>query len=85
MSVNWQGVLPAITTPFTAELEIDGARLREHCQRMLAAGCVGVIPCGSLGESATLSNDEKVVVVTHCAEAVNGPTSRRRSNELPAP
>jgi dihydrodipicolinate synthase/N-acetylneuraminate lyase len=69
MSVNWQGVLPAITTPFTPDLEIDGGRLREHCQRMLAAGCVGVIPCGSLGESATLSTDDKVEVVEHCVEA----------------
>jgi dihydrodipicolinate synthase/N-acetylneuraminate lyase len=72
MSVNWQGVLPAITTPFTADLELDRARLQEHCQRMLAAGCVGVIPCGSLGEGATLSNDEKVEVVTSCVEALNG-------------
>ena len=72
MSVNWQGVLPAITTPFTADLEIDRARLQEHCQRMLAAGCVGVIPCGSLGESATLTGDEKVEVVTGCVEALNG-------------
>ena len=59
MSVNWQGVLPAITTPFTADLELDAARLQEHCQRMLAAGCVGVIPCGSLGESATLSTTRR--------------------------
>ncbi|MFL5962260.1 MAG: dihydrodipicolinate synthase family protein [Gaiellaceae bacterium] len=72
MSVNWQGVLPAITTPFTAELEIDGVRLQEHCQRMLAAGCVGVITCGSLGESATLSNDEKVELVGRCVDAVSG-------------
>jgi 4-hydroxy-tetrahydrodipicolinate synthase len=72
MSVNWQGVLPAITTPFTPDLEIDRARLREHCQRMLAAGCVGVIPCGSLGEGATLTGDEKVEIVSGCAEALNG-------------
>jgi dihydrodipicolinate synthase/N-acetylneuraminate lyase len=72
MSVNWQGVLPAITTPFTADLELDRARLQEHCQRMLAAGCVGVIPCGSLGEGATLSDDERVAVVTCCVEALNG-------------
>lgn len=72
MSVNWQGVLPAITTPFTAELEVDAARLQEHGQRMLAAGCVGVIPCGSLGESATLSNDEKVHIVGECVAALDG-------------
>jgi 1-pyrroline-4-hydroxy-2-carboxylate deaminase len=72
MSVNWQGVLPAITTPFTADLAVDAVRLQEHCQRMLAAGCVGVIPCGSLGESATLSNDEKVRIVSDCVAALDG-------------
>ncbi len=70
MSVNWQGVLPAITTPFTPELELDLARVEEHCNRMLDAGCVGVIPCGSLGESATLTNDEKTEVVAACAHAI---------------
>lgn len=70
MSVNWQGVLPAITTPFTPELDVDSARLQEHCQRMLGAGCVGVIPCGSLGESATLSNDEKIQIVADCVASV---------------
>jgi 4-hydroxy-tetrahydrodipicolinate synthase len=72
MSVNWQGVLPAITTPFTADLAVDTARLQEHCQRMVAAGCVGVIPCGSLGESATLSNDEKVQIISDCVAALDG-------------
>lgn len=43
MTVNWQGVLPAITTPFTADLELDLPRVEEHCSRMLDAGCVGVI------------------------------------------
>ena len=70
MTVNWQGVLPAITTPFTQDLELDLPRVEEHCSRMLDAGCVGVIPCGSLGESATLTHDEKVQVVAVCAEAV---------------
>jgi 1-pyrroline-4-hydroxy-2-carboxylate deaminase len=72
MSVNWQGVLPAITTPFTPELAVDGARLQEHCRRMLAAGCVGVIPCGSLGEGATLSSEEKVQIVADCVAALDG-------------
>jgi dihydrodipicolinate synthase/N-acetylneuraminate lyase len=70
MTVNWQGVLPAITTPFTPDLQLDARRVEEHCTRMLDAGCVGVIPCGSLGESATLTSDEKAHVVAACAEAV---------------
>ena len=70
MSVNWHGVLPAITTPFTADLELDHARLGEHCERLLAAGCIGVVPAGSLGEGATLSPDEKVAAVATCVGAV---------------
>jgi 1-pyrroline-4-hydroxy-2-carboxylate deaminase len=72
MSVNWQGVLPAVTTPFTADLRVDGALVQEHCRRMLGAGCVGVIPCGSLGESATLSNEEKAQIVADCVASVAG-------------
>jgi dihydrodipicolinate synthase/N-acetylneuraminate lyase len=69
MTVNWQGVLPAVTTPFTSDLKLDLSRVEEHCTRMLDAGCVGVIPCGSLGESATLTSDEKAEVVAACADA----------------
>ena len=70
MSVNWQGVLPAITTPFAPALDLDLPRVGEHCLRMLDAGCVGVIPCGSLGESATLTTDEKAQVIGACADAI---------------
>src|SRR3954470_20317294 len=69
MTVNWHGVLPAITTPFTNDLQLDLARVEQHCTRMLDAGCVGVIPCGSLGESATLTSDEKAQVVAACVDA----------------
>jgi dihydrodipicolinate synthase/N-acetylneuraminate lyase len=69
MTVNWQAVLPAITTPFTNDLQLDLARVEQHCTRMLDAGCVGVIPCGSLGESATLTSDEKEQVVAACVDA----------------
>ena len=60
MSVNWHGVLPAITTPFTADLELDHERLGEHCERLLARRLHRRgAPSGSLGEAATLSPDEK--------------------------
>ena len=55
------GRASAITTPFTADLELDLPRVEEHCSRMLnAAGCVGVIAVQYvvLGESATLTHDE---------------------------
>jgi 4-hydroxy-tetrahydrodipicolinate synthase len=75
MSVNWQGVLPAITTPFTSDLAVDHDVLSAHCERLVAAGCVGVVPSGSLGEGATLSPDEKVAVVATCVGAVGAAAS----------
>lgn len=70
MSVNWHGVLPALTTPFTRELAVDHDLLSAHCERLVEAGCVGVVPSGSLGEGATLSADEKVSVVATCVGSV---------------
>jgi 4-hydroxy-tetrahydrodipicolinate synthase len=72
MSVTWRGVLPAITTPFAADLSIDHDRLTEHCERLLAAGCAGVVPGGSLGEGATLSSEEKAAVTATCVAALDG-------------
>jgi 1-pyrroline-4-hydroxy-2-carboxylate deaminase len=70
MSVNWQGVLPAITTPFTPDLALDVTRVGEHCRRMIDAGCLGVIPGGSLGEGTTLTADEKAQLIGACVDAV---------------
>jgi 4-hydroxy-tetrahydrodipicolinate synthase len=70
MSSFWHGVLPAMTTPLDDRLAVDHALVAEHCERMLAAGCLGVIPAGSLGEGATLSADEKVELVRTCVETV---------------
>ena len=72
MSVNWRGVLPAMTTPFTPALALDVGRVGEHCRRMIDAGCVGVIPGGSLGEGATLTTDEKAELIATSVEAVGG-------------
>ena len=72
MSVKWRGVLPALTTPFSANLELDVARVGDHCRRMLDAGCVGVIPGGSLGEGATLTTAEKVELIAACVVAAEG-------------
>lgn len=70
MSSFWHGVLPAITTPFDERLAVDHTLAADHCRRMLDAGCLGVIPAGSLGEGATLSTDEKVALVRTCVDAV---------------
>lgn len=66
----WRGVLPAITTPFTANGTVDHAFLAEHACRLVDAGCSGLVPLGSLGESATLSFEEKVAIVRTLVDAV---------------
>ncbi len=63
MIVSWQGVIPAITTPFDPELRVDHAFLAEHARFLVDAGCTGLVPLGSLGEGATLDRDEKRAVV----------------------
>jgi 4-hydroxy-tetrahydrodipicolinate synthase len=66
----WRGVLPAITTPFTANGTVDHAFLAEHARRLVDADCSGLVPLGSLGESATLSFEEKVAIVRTLVDAV---------------
>jgi len=72
MSNFWQGVLPAITTPFLDNGEVDHDFLAGHVNLMMAAGCTGIVPLGSLGETATLSFDEKRAVLRTVVRAVAG-------------
>ena len=52
---DWIGVFSAITTPFTTDLAVDHAFLREHTSWLVDQGCTGIVALGSLGESATLT------------------------------
>ena len=70
--MNWDGVLPAITTPFRPDGEVDHAFLARHATWMLDAGCQGVVALGSLGETATLSLPEKVAVLRTLVQAFAG-------------
>lgn len=62
-TMRFAGVLPAITTPFTAAGDVDHAFLQRHVQFLRQHGCQGIIPLGSLGEGATLDFDEKVAIL----------------------
>jgi 4-hydroxy-tetrahydrodipicolinate synthase len=68
----WHGVLPAITTPFTADGQVDHDFLAKHAVQMLDAGCKGIVPLGSLGEAATLSFDEKTAILRTLVKALDG-------------
>ncbi len=68
--MKWHGVMPAITTPFDHDLQIDHSFMGSHCNWLLANGCTGVVALGSLGEGATLSFNEKLEILRTCVQAV---------------
>ncbi|MGE5276874.1 MAG: dihydrodipicolinate synthase family protein [Acidobacteriota bacterium] len=70
--MKWQGVIPAITTPFKEDLSVDHEFLAKHADLLVRAGCTGVVALGSLGESATLAADEKVAVLKTVRGALEG-------------
>jgi 4-hydroxy-tetrahydrodipicolinate synthase len=68
--MNWEGVFPAITTPFDANLKVDHPFLAKHAGWMIDSGCTGVVALGSLGEGATLTYGEKLDILRTLVGAV---------------
>lgn len=68
--ITWQGVYPAITTPFHPDLSVDFDFLKKHVTWMVDSGCQGIVALGSLGEGATLEKDEKIAILKACVDAV---------------
>jgi len=66
-----EGTLTALITPFRNG-EVDEAALRGLVERQIEAGINGLVPCGSTGESATLSYDEHHRVIEIVIDAVAG-------------
>lgn len=69
-SMTWSGVFCAITTPLTDDDRIDTQLLGEHATWLVEHGVRGIVTCGSLGEGATLSMDERKHVFETCLQAV---------------
>lgn len=64
MPIKFRGVLAALITPFTDDgSQIDAGRLKEHINRLFAAGIHGLVPGGSTGEFTTLSLAERKQLV----------------------
>lgn len=66
----FQGAMVAIVTPFING-QVDEAGLRQLIEFQIAGGTAGIIPCGTTGESATLSHTEHERVVAIAVEQVN--------------
>jgi 4-hydroxy-tetrahydrodipicolinate synthase len=67
------GVLSALVTPFTGpDAELDETGLRELVERTISAGVHGLVPCGSTGEFAAMSLDERRAVVEIVLDQAGG-------------
>jgi len=73
MVETFEGVLPAIITPFKRSNpdEVDFEGLRSNIEFLISQGVHGIVPCGSTGESATLSHKEHEKVIEVTIEVVN--------------
>jgi 4-hydroxy-tetrahydrodipicolinate synthase len=67
--LQWRGVFPALTTKFTSNGSLDWEAMAAHLEFQLDAGVHGLVILGSLGENATLDNEEKAQMVRFFSEA----------------
>lgn len=72
MSIQWKGVMPAVTTKFTADDKLDFNMFEVNVKAQLEAGVEGIILGGTLGEASTLLEEEKRELVKETVRMVEG-------------
>jgi 4-hydroxy-tetrahydrodipicolinate synthase len=72
MSIKWKGVMPAVTTKFTANDELDLPMFQKNIEAQLDAGVHGIVLGGTLGEASTLLEEEKRILTRTTVEIVQG-------------
>ncbi|WP_375580055.1 dihydrodipicolinate synthase family protein [Marivirga tractuosa] len=72
MAVKWEGVMPAVTTKFDSNDELDFITFEKNIKAQLDAGVNGIILGGTLGEASTLTASEKKSLVRKTLEVTNG-------------
>lgn len=58
-----EGAIPALITPFTKKNEVDEAGLRRNIDLAIKGGVSAICPCGTTGESATISYAEHKKII----------------------
>jgi len=72
MRRDFTGVGTALVTPFTRSGDLDEAAVRRLARRQLDAGVHFLCPCGTTGETPTLTESERLRIVEIVAEEANG-------------
>lgn len=70
MPIEWKGVMPAVTTKFTKDDQLDFKNFELNINAQLDAGVHGIVLGGTLGEASTLSDDEKSELTRATVEIV---------------
>ena len=69
--MEWNGVMPAITTKFTIDDKLDLDLFNKNLEFQLKSGVQAIVLAGSLGEASTLSRDEINILTKNTVEFVN--------------
>ena len=72
MKISWKGVMPAVTTKFTANDTLDLDMFKVNIQAQLDAGVHGIVLGGTLGEASTLIDSEKRILTKETVAFVDG-------------
>ncbi len=70
MSKKFSGAITAIVTPFLPTGEVDFEALKKLVEFQIKSKINAIVPCGSTGEAATLSDEEKGLVIKTVVEQV---------------
>ena len=72
MDTRWTGCGTALVTPFTTEGKLDEASVTRLARRQIDRGVHFLVPCGTTGESPSLSHAEKLRVIELVVKEANG-------------
>ncbi|QXU50196.1 dihydrodipicolinate synthase family protein [Chryseobacterium sp. D764] len=70
--LNWEGIYPAVLTPFTKEGEIDFEMFALNTEAQIKAGVHGIILAGTLGEASALETEEKFELLKYAKKITQG-------------
>ena len=71
-----RGCATALVTPFRKDGSIDSERYRDLVERQIKNGVLLLVPCGTTGESVTMSESERLHVIKMTVEVANGTKAR---------
>lgn len=73
LQLDWlRGCATALVTPFAADGSVDEKRLRELIEYQITGNVRVLVPCGTTGESVTMTEDENKLVIRTTVEVARG-------------